>query len=191
MNLHSDQYILKGGTALLYYGLDRFSEDIDLDGRNANQIKGFIKSFCSAKEYLFNIKKDTPSVFRAMIDYGGSGKKLKVEVSFRNTDYFHSVENQGIRMYDLQKLLTLKINTLNARYKLRDLYDVCYVCQSVNYNLGEGAAKLLRTTLSDRFPLSGLDELVEEQGDAIIPDDLLPVLYNRLVNLYDALGILE
>lgn len=34
LNKQTDQFVLKGGTALsLCYGLDRFSEDIDLDGR--------------------------------------------------------------------------------------------------------------------------------------------------------------
>ena len=33
LNSQTDQFILKGGTALmLCYGLNRFSEDIDLDG---------------------------------------------------------------------------------------------------------------------------------------------------------------
>ena len=37
LNRVSKDYILKGGTSLMTcYGLDRFSEDIDLDGFNKN-----------------------------------------------------------------------------------------------------------------------------------------------------------
>ena len=37
LNKIGDNFVLKGGTALLlYYGLDRFSEDIDLDAFSDN-----------------------------------------------------------------------------------------------------------------------------------------------------------
>ena len=43
LNKQTDQFVLKGGTALsLCYGLDRFSEDIDLDGRKQD-IKEIVK----------------------------------------------------------------------------------------------------------------------------------------------------
>ena len=58
LNKQTDQFVLKGGTALsLCYGLDRFSEDIDLDGRKQD-IKEIVKrlreprcKFSSCKRY--------------------------------------------------------------------------------------------------------------------------------------------
>ena len=42
----NDRFILKGGTALmLCYGLDRFSEDIDLDGTRGEDIIPFVETF--------------------------------------------------------------------------------------------------------------------------------------------------
>lgn len=48
LNSFSDEYVLKGGTALLTcYNLDRFSEDIDLDSNNKDKIKKFVVTYCS------------------------------------------------------------------------------------------------------------------------------------------------
>ncbi|WP_350354084.1 nucleotidyl transferase AbiEii/AbiGii toxin family protein [Thermoanaerobacterium sp. RBIITD] len=46
LNSKTYDFILKGGTALLTcYGLDRFLEDIDLDGKNKS-IEKFVANFC-------------------------------------------------------------------------------------------------------------------------------------------------
>lgn len=51
LNKRTDQFILKGGTALARcYGLDRFSEDIDLDGTKQD-IKEITKRFCDRFHY--------------------------------------------------------------------------------------------------------------------------------------------
>ncbi|WP_268745728.1 nucleotidyl transferase AbiEii/AbiGii toxin family protein [Taylorella equigenitalis] len=48
--LLGDKYILKGGTALyLYYGLDRYSEDVDLDSKTSNM--NFINMLKNHREY--------------------------------------------------------------------------------------------------------------------------------------------
>ena len=48
LNSKTDQFILKGGTALLEcYGLDRFSEDIDFDGKESN-IGEYVAGFCES-----------------------------------------------------------------------------------------------------------------------------------------------
>ena len=47
LNKETDQFTLKGGTALLTcYGLDRFSEGIDLDGRKRD-IRETARRFCN------------------------------------------------------------------------------------------------------------------------------------------------
>lgn len=83
INSKSDDFILKGGTALKQcYGLDRFSEDIDLDSQNKN-IEKYIKDFCEKHNYKYNVKKDTDTVKRYMINYGNDSRPLKVEISYR------------------------------------------------------------------------------------------------------------
>ena len=79
-----DNYILKGGTALsLYYNLDRYSEDIDLDSKSNNM--NFIDRIANYnKEWGVSIKKNTDTVFRVMVDYGATNHQgpypLKIEV---------------------------------------------------------------------------------------------------------------
>ena len=66
----SDNYILKGGTALMKcYGLDRFSEDIDLDGK-AKGILNIVSNYCKQNGYSVNVNKDTDTTQRAMLHYG-------------------------------------------------------------------------------------------------------------------------
>ena len=84
LNKQTDQFVLKGGTALsLCYGLDRFSEDIDLDGRKQD-IKEIVKRFCVNHGVNFRVAKDTATVKRCIIDYGNDVHPLKIEVSYRN-----------------------------------------------------------------------------------------------------------
>ena len=68
-------FVLKGGTALMEcYGLDRFSEDIDLDSLRSNvpssRFFGIIDSICSNEGYTWRKAKDTSTVRRAFVDYG-------------------------------------------------------------------------------------------------------------------------
>ena len=86
LNQNSNDFILKGGTALLTcYKLDRFSEDIDLDGKNKG-IEEIVKGFCDMYGFAYRIAKDTDTVKRYMVNYGNTGKPLKVEVSFRRKE---------------------------------------------------------------------------------------------------------
>ena len=51
LNTNDDSFILKGGTALfLCYHLDRFSEDIDLDG-SVNKLIPLVEAFCLQNNY--------------------------------------------------------------------------------------------------------------------------------------------
>lgn len=61
--------VLKSGTALLlYHGLDRFSEDIDLDASKVN-IENLLSIYCNNNKYKIRITKSTNTVKRYMIDY--------------------------------------------------------------------------------------------------------------------------
>ena len=47
LNKSSDQFVLKGGTSLMMcYGLNRFSEDIDLDANHKFQFFKIVEQFC-------------------------------------------------------------------------------------------------------------------------------------------------
>ena len=133
-----ENFVLKGGTALsLYYGLNRYSEDIDLDcmTNNMNFISK-LKRHKNFNKWNINIKKDTDTVFRAMIDYGATSHygsyPLKIEVSSRNKDLLRSNilkhENiKGVNVYCVDELIKMKGVAFSGRDKIRDFYDLRYL----------------------------------------------------------------
>lgn len=143
--LLGDNFVLKGGTALkLFYGLDRYSEDIDLDCKSSNMdFLNKLKKHKDFKKWIINIKKSTEMVFRVMIDYGSQSPEgaypLKIEVSNRNKDTLRNnllkTKKVGeINVYDIDELIKMKISAFNGRDKIRDFYDLGYLIQKYPEN---------------------------------------------------------
>ncbi len=133
LNKQTDQFVLKGGTALsLCYGLDRFSEDIDLDGRKQD-IKEIVKRFCVNHGVNFRVAKDTETVKRCIIDYGNDIHPLKIEVSYRNKNLDLEEASKdwtqisGIKVYGIDALARMKAMAYQGRDKIRDLYDLSFI----------------------------------------------------------------
>jgi len=136
----STDFVLKGGTALMIcYGLNRYSEDIDLDSREDMDITGYLKNpGCP----LWNVRvaKDTPTVFRVMLDYGaqtmtGGAYPLKIEVSARNKKMLKNgiyipVQVNGITVYSIETIAAMKVATFSQRDKIRDLFDIGFLLQN-------------------------------------------------------------
>lgn len=108
--LLGNNYILKGGTALkLYYGLDRYSDDVDLDSISGYMnIKNHLSRHRNYKNWEIIHKKDTPTVARFMIDYHASNQNstypLKIEISARNkllleNNYLKYQTIDGVNIY--------------------------------------------------------------------------------------------
>lgn len=131
-----EEYVLKGGTALmLYYGLDRFSEDIDLDSYGEMNMLDKIKN-PGYEKWNVRIVKDIPTVFRVLIDYGAKSDlgdyPLKIEISSRNTkmlknNLFKINSIEGVKVYDISELVNIKVATFGNRDKIRDFYDLGYL----------------------------------------------------------------
>lgn len=130
-------FVLKGGTAiLLYYNLSRFSEDIHLDAMTANMdISEKMERLCKEQNWSFSIKKNTPTVFRIIIDYGGKRPNggdypLKVEISGRNRltifpETYQTLDD--VNVYTINTIKNQKITTMGNRSKIRDFYDVAFM----------------------------------------------------------------
>ena len=156
LNKRTDQFILKGGTALARcYGLDRFSEDIDLDGTKQD-IKEITKRFCDRFGFTLRVAKDTPTVKRCLVDYGNTNKPLKIEVSY------------------------------NVRDKIRDLYDLTFICNNHFEKLSHGTKNSIRDVLSYKG-LEQFDYLVATQSDPLIDKDKLA---EGFLKMHDRLGLL-
>lgn len=93
---------LKGGTALMLgYGLDRFSEDIDLDVTTARKGRGTINLTSTLKNLdpnlninFVKIKKDSDTVTRYTLKYDET-KYLRIEISYRNPVDKNSVSERN------------------------------------------------------------------------------------------------
>ena len=186
----NDQHttILKGGTSLMFcYGLDRFSEDIDLDSTNKN-IEKLINDFCKKNNLQYNVKKNTVTVKRFMINFFGN-EKLKVEVSYRNkklnSEKYRIIND--IKVYPINKLLGMKINAYNSRDKIRDLYDIIFIVKNYKNEIFD----TLIDQLKNSFEYKGLEQfdyLIKTQNDSLINKDKLA---NDLLELYDDLGLID
>lgn len=180
--------ILKGGTGLMFgYNLDRFSEDIDLDSTNTH-LEKIIKDFCSIKSYQYNVKKDTPSVKRYMLQYAPD-KKIKIEISYRNRrlnlNDCHVVD--GIKIYNIDKLFGMKLNAYNSRDKIRDLYDIVFITKNYMNQLPSFAIDQLKDSLSYKG-LEQFDYLMSTQDDHLIDKDALA---EDFLQLFDELDLLN
>ena len=97
-----DNFVLKGGTALsLYYGLNRYSEDLDFDAKSNNMnFINKLKNHKDFKNWNINIKKDTDTVFRAMIDYKAKSHlgdyPLKIDHGNINLDFTLDYVNKDL-----------------------------------------------------------------------------------------------
>ena len=187
INSITDKYILKGGTALMKcYGLDRFSEDIDLDGLTDNIID-LVQTFCQHNNYDYRVAKNTDTVKRCMIHYGGQ-KPLKVEVSYRRKEIPNEETKliNGIKVYNIDRLASMKASAYMSRDRIRDLYDVSFIVNNYYDELSEPVKNLLRDAISHKG-LEQFDYLVNTQTDELIDDS---ALFESFLEAIDKLGIL-
>ncbi|WP_270983233.1 nucleotidyl transferase AbiEii/AbiGii toxin family protein [Campylobacter helveticus] len=161
-----DNFVLKGGTALsLFYGLDRYSEDLDFDCKNNNM--NFINKLKKHKDFKFwkiSIKKDTDLVFRAMLDYGTCSHlgayPLKIEVSNRNKIFLQenklkTTKKDGVNIYELDELIKMKVIAFSGRDKIRDFYDLGFLLKNYPDKFSDEAL----FSIYEKISYAGVEEL--------------------------------
>jgi len=191
MNKNSNEFVLKGGTALmLCYGLDRFSEDIDLDkNRGSGNFLKFVDAHCKQFGYVYRIAKDTNTVKRTFINYGGDYKPLKIEMSMRRKeipdDEITTVN--GIVTYTPDTLAEMKALAYQGRDAIRDLYDLCFLYNNYHKEqITPRTLSMIQRSLSYKG-LEQFDYLIHSQEDELIDNDKL---MHDFLNMYDNLGLL-
>lgn len=189
LNKKTDAFILKGGTSLkLCYGLDRFSEDIDLDVRKRQDLIGFVDDFCKRNGYSYRVGKDTETVKRCFINYGDDGRPLKVEASYRRSfiaDSDFTVVN-GLCVYKIDRIAQMKANAYSSRDKIRDLYDVVFICNNYFDDLS-GPTKNLISDAIENKGLEQFDYLISTQKDPLIDNNKLA---SDFLNVNEKFGLL-
>lgn len=189
LNKKTDEYILKGGTSLLTcYNLDRFSEDIDLDARSNKNIKKIIDEFCKINNYTYRIAKDTDTVKRFMINYETTEKPLKIEISYRRKDIKDDeiTKINGIAVYKINEICLMKGAAYSGRDKIRDLYDVCFICNNYWSELSEDVKSFIRIAVEYKG-IEQFEFIIKDQKDELIDNKKLE---EDFLKMYDKLGIL-
>ncbi|HPM38936.1 MAG TPA: nucleotidyl transferase AbiEii/AbiGii toxin family protein [Candidatus Pacearchaeota archaeon] len=191
---------LKGGTATyFFYGLPRFSVDLDFDILSEdeddkkivyNKILEIIKKYGTIKDSY--IKKYT--IF-ALLSYGDMDSNIKIEINTRNQiknikSKYELKKYLGISMIVAKKeyLFAGKISALTMRTKtaMRDIYDINYFAKN-NWDIDEEAVKSISNRdkkeqlllclkvidkIKDNEIMTGLGELVKEEEKEWIRKDL-------------------
>lgn len=142
INGNGKPLVLKGGTAIRpCYGLDRFSEDIELDcGINIHlesflndAVRQIAKTLPELQGALVQAKKNSSSINRYILRYGTSQARLiNIEVSHRSaTDTKNALVVNGLLVYTIDELIRQKLSALSHCTTARDLHDVVFL--AVNY----------------------------------------------------------
>lgn len=191
LNSKTNRFVLKGGTSLMMcYNLTRFSEDIDLDSTDTQFFK-YIDLFVRAASQryqgiTYRKAKDTATVKRAFIHYGGS-KPLKIEVSYRkksiNSSEFCIIN--GITVYTITNIMLMKISAFQGRDKIRDLFDVVFIYLNYKNYLTSEILCLLRNAVEYKG-LEQFDYLIKGQSDPLIDNDTLA---DGFLTMYYDLGL--
>ncbi len=190
LNSKTEEYILKGGTSLLAcYNLDRFSEDIDLDGKSNRNIKKIVDDFCKLNNYTYRVAKDTDLVKRFMINYQNVEKPLKVEVSYRRKDIKDSeiTKINNVSVYTINEICLMKASAYSGRDKIRDLYDICFICNNYWDKLSEDVKSFIRVAVEYKG-IEQFEYIIRDQKDELIDNVKLE---NDFLSMYDKLGILK
>jgi predicted nucleotidyltransferase component of viral defense system len=185
----------KGGTcAYFFYGLPRFSVDLDFDLLAVNEenqkmvsekIVGILSKYGQVKDQC--IKRFT--VF-ALLSYGDDDHNIKVEINVRKLvekiqDHYEMKEYLGISMFVAKKdyLFGSKLSALTLRNEtaMRDVYDIHFFAKN-NWDINaevikERTGKTVKEYLADCIAfiekakdnqmLQGLGELVSSEKEKV------------------------
>lgn len=190
----------KGGTcAYLFYGLPRFSVDLDFDLLAADEeaqklmfenINGFLKKYGEIKDHY--IKRNT--IF-FLLSYGDADHNIKIEISVRilmsdMKAYYDIREYLGISMLVGKKdyLFASKLAALTSRSEtaMRDIYDIWYFGKNswdintevIQARTGKSVKEHLADCIAvieqvkDNQILQGLGELLNEKEKAWVRSHL-------------------
>lgn len=175
----------KGGTAVyMFYGLDRFSVDLDfdlLDDAHTDQVFERLRNILEAHGTLKDARKKRYSLF-FLLSYEDKAQNIKVEINRRQFGSHYEIKSYlGIAMRVMVQadMCAHKLVAMMERLGKtnRDIYDVWFFLKNkwpINWDivaqrthkpvkkfLGECIAAL--EELSNRNILSGIGELLNEQ----------------------------
>ena len=174
----------KGGTAaMLFYGLPRFSVDLDFDLLGEDRIDLVDKKVGEIARKYGEIKDEKNKYYNIffLLSYGANQRNIKVEISKRDhLGEFEPRDYMGISTMVMKKpdMFANKLLALTERKNLanRDIFDIWYFTNE-NWGINDEIIKERKGIstkeqikncigmiegVNNRFILAGLGELLEE-----------------------------
>lgn len=195
----------KGGTAhMLFYGLPRFSVDLDFNLLKPERSKSISKKIRSILLKHGDIRDEAEKHYGLLIvlNYGSEERNLKVEISNRNFPDNYEIKNYlGISMNVMVKpdLFSHKLCALLDRNIVinRDIFDIYYFMKQktpLNKDIIEKRMKMLLNeylllcitkieSIKSNNLLNGLGELVDENLKSFVRTKLKEETL-QLLNIY-------
>lgn len=180
----------KGGTALMFfYGLPRFSVDLDFNLLDKNKEKTVYEKVRVILLKYGKIDDEAIKFYGPIIvlDYGAGERKLKVEISNREFDNHYEIKNLlGIemRVMTLPDMFAHKLCALLDRSEVtsRDIFDCWFFLQRhtalnasiVEERMGKAITDYLQMcidrleAISDKSLMNGLGELTDGKMKAFV-----------------------
>ncbi len=199
----------KGGTAaLLFYGLDRFSVDLDFDLLSREKSAPVFSSLekIAARYGRIKEKYKKRNTLLLIVSYGDIGQNIKLEVSLRDFGSKYIIQNYlGIPMLVMAKedMFAHKLAAMSERIGTanRDIYDVHFFLKN-NWPLNEKmllkrAGKDLKAFLENTAQqvekikenqiLNGIGELLDNKTKAWVKKNLIKETAGKLRILKESL----
>ena len=194
----------KGGTmAYFFYGLDRFSTDLDFDLLDENKIEEIKKVIPKILIKNGQLKEESDKRFTLfyLVNYQKENQNIKIEISKRTQyKYDYVIENfygTDVKILNQSDAFATKLLACTTRNRLanRDFYDAYFYLKkgiipnekiiesSINKNLSsylKFLVEFIEKNISSKTILHGLGELTDEKQKVWIKNNLKNELINRL-----------
>lgn len=195
----------KGGTALmLFYGLSRFSVDLDFNLLKPEMENDVYQKVRTILLKYGKIDDEAQQFFGPILvlDYGRGERKLKIDISNRQDDSHYEVKNfMGINMFvmTIADMFAHKLCALLNRKELtnRDIFDCWFLLENrtpINKYLVESRMQMplpqylqncidVLNNLSDKGLLNGIGDLLDDKMKTFVRNKLRSETI-FLLNLY-------
>ena len=194
----------KGGTmAYFFYGLDRFSTDLDFDLLDENKIEEIKKVIPKILIKNGQLKEESDKRFTLfyLVNYQKENQNIKIEIPKRTQyKYDYVIENfygTDVKILNQSDAFATKLLACTTRNRLanRDFYDAYFYLKkgiipnekiiesSINKNLSsylKFLVEFIEKNISSKTILHGLGELIDEKQKVWIKNNLKKELINRL-----------
>ncbi|MBO6034809.1 MAG: nucleotidyl transferase AbiEii/AbiGii toxin family protein [Paludibacteraceae bacterium] len=194
----------KGGTSLMmFYGLNRFSTDLDFNLLDETQME-FVHKILRGILLKYGTIDDEAIKFYGSIlvlNYGVGERKLKVEVSVRQYDIHYektSMLNTDMNVMTVPDMFAHKLCALGERVTPRDIFDVWFFLSKrceVNENIvslrtGKNIAQYIMdmadevSGYSQKILMQGIGEVLQDSSSKTFVKNRLLSETSTLLNLF-------